>query len=86
MNQPVANAGYQPFLADVDLIAKDQFDFFGQGACDGRMFSAAGRRRGPRRVIVFLHYRHTHTDDAAFGFRLPHQGFNSRPADWPNRG
>ena len=79
--EAVAEAGIQPLLGDVDLVAEDEFKGIGQLTADWRLPATPRRRRRPRLDFAVVLRRETNAEDATTTFRFLDDPFDFIPAD-----
>src|SRR2546427_4069627 len=83
--QTVAKSRGKVVLGEIDLIRENQFEALGQRPQNGRFLVAARWWRCPGSLIILLSDCCAYSNDPSLGFRLAHQGFDSRPAQPPHR-
>ena len=83
--QTVAKSRGKVFLGKIDLIRENQLEALRQRPENGRVLVAARRRRCPGNLIIFVSHCCAHSNNPSHGFRVAHQGFDSRPANPPHR-
>ena len=79
--EAVPEAGIQPLLGDVDLVAEDEFERVGQLTADRRLPATTRRRRRPRLDFAVVLRRETNTEDATTAFRVLDDPFDLIAAD-----
>jgi hypothetical protein len=81
-NQPVADSRRQPLLTNVNLIANDHLQGFGQLALDGAVLPDSGWWSRPgRHLVLFLACRHAHPDNPSPSVGLPDDPLDLAPGD-----
>src|SRR5206468_1449238 len=64
---------------------ENQLEALRQRSENGRFLAAARGRRCPGSLIILVCHCCAHSSNPSPGFRVAHQGFDSRPADPPHR-
>src|SRR5271163_2247914 len=84
--QPVSETRMQPFLGDVDLIAKEELQRLRQFADERRSLSVTRWRGCPRLFLSVILWRQTHPEDTTTSFGFLDDPFDLRSAHLAHAG